>query len=198
MTHRFSQACENNKGVILAELIKHFAECKQVLEIGSGTGQHAVYFAPALPHLTWQTSDLVVNHSSILAWIETSVEAKSENNLRPPVEFMIGQHAWPVGNVDGVFSANTAHIMQPNETHQMMEMVADNLPSKGVFCQYGPFKVDGQYTSESNHQFDLHLAREGCGGIPDISELESSAKGLLLVRRVPMPANNFMLVWHKP
>jgi cyclopropane fatty-acyl-phospholipid synthase-like methyltransferase len=195
MAQRFSQACENNKGVILAELIEHFAFSKRVLEIGSGTGQHAVYFAPALPHLIWQTSDLKVNHSSIQAWIDASSNTEALNNLKSPIEFMIGQHDWPDDKIDAVFSANTAHIMQPEETHKMMAMIAKNLPPKGIFCQYGPFKVDGQYTSESNQQFDLHLAREGCGGIPDISELESWAKGLSLVNRIPMPANNFMLVW---
>jgi cyclopropane fatty-acyl-phospholipid synthase-like methyltransferase len=197
MAQRFSQACENNKAVILAELIQHFSGCKHVLELGSGTGQHAVYFAPALPHLTWQTSDLTVNHNSIVAWLEAEAVANLNNYLRPPIEFMIGQDDWPDSAIDAVFSANTAHIMQPSETQQMMEMIANNLPSKGVFCQYGPFKIDGQYTSDSNHHFDLHLAREGCGGIPDISELESWAKGLSLVKRIPMPANNFMLVWHQ-
>jgi hypothetical protein len=96
-----------------------------------------------------------------------------------------------------VFTANTTHIMQPSETQFMMQLVANNLPSGGVFCQYGPYNFQGQYSSESNKTFDQHLIGQGCGGIRDIDELTLWAKPLVLIETVPMPANNFMLVWQK-
>lgn len=192
MEKRFSQACENNKVPILCELEKHFASSTQVLEIGSGTGQHAAYFAPRLLHLRWWTSDMPANHPSIQAWL---ADLESDN-VQAPKPFTIGQDEWPVA-VDAVFSANTAHIMQVHEVELMMQLIGKHLPQGGVFCQYGPFNVNGQYTSQSNAAFDQHLANEGCGGIRDISELESWAHELILTERVSMPANNFLLVWKR-
>jgi cyclopropane fatty-acyl-phospholipid synthase-like methyltransferase len=189
----FSQACENNKQPILAELTTRLARVTRVLEIGSGTGQHAVYFAPRLPHLVWQASDLEVNHAGISMWLD-DVKAP---NLISPISFKIGEDPWPKQNFDGVFSANTAHIMQPSETETMMGLIAQQLPAKGVFCQYGPFKVDGQYTSESNAHFDQHLLSQGCGGMRDIRQLQTWATPMVLVERIDMPANNMLLVWQK-
>lgn len=193
MTMRFSQACENNKQPILQQLKLHFAPVTKVLEIGSGTGQHGVFFAPQLSHLNWQTSDMPDNHTGILAWQEQF----PADNLLPPVNFTVGADPWPDMQIDAVFSANTAHIMQIQEARLMMQMVAANLPRGGVFCQYGPFNVNGQYTSESNERFDLHLSNEGCGGIRDIAELQDWAAGMTLTEKVTMPANNFLLVWKK-
>lgn len=193
MDKRFSQACENNKVPILNQLKKHFGEASHVLEIGSGTGQHAVFFAPGLPHLIWYTSDMPVNHGSINAWLADD----AADNLRPPISFTIGVDSWPAVEVNAVFSANTAHIMQPQETRLMMELVGQALPDCGVFCQYGPFNIDGKYTSQGNADFDRHLASEGCGGIRDIQELQDWAVDLTLEERIAMPANNFLLVWRK-
>lgn len=187
----FSQACENNKQPILAELQQVLSDSKQLLEIGSGTGQHAAYFAPRLPHLIWQTSDLVANHTGIQMWLD---EANAENS-RSPLPFKVGVDDWPSGKFDALYSANTAHIMQPEETRLMMELIAKHLPEKGIFCQYGPFKINGQYTSESNHQFDQHLLSQGCGGIRDIQQLQDWAKPLRLITRIDMPANNMLLIW---
>lgn len=193
MEKRFCQASENNKVPILGELKKHFSQRQKVLEIGTGTGQHAVYFAQHLDHLLWQTSDVPINHDSALAWMQ---EAGLQNVL-PPLPFTVGQDPWPSPDADAVFTANTAHIMQPFETKLMMELVADHLPSGGVFCQYGPFNLNGQYTSEGNLAFDHHLLNEGCGGIRDVCELQEWAAPLSLIERVQMPANNFLLVWRK-
>ncbi len=192
---RFSQACENNKNVILEQLQIHFADRMAVLEIGSGTGQHAVHFASNLPHLTWHTSDLPENHASISAWM---AEWPSDN-LRQPISFKVGLHTWPELALDAVFSANTAHIMQKLEVMLLMQMVAVNLPASGVFCQYGPFKVDGEFTSESNRAFDAQLRAQGYGGYRDIEELEQWAGdgGLVLTQQLDMPANNMLLVWQK-
>tara|TARA_R110000744_G_scaffold25455_7_gene63108 strand:+ start:8640 stop:9263 length:624 start_codon:yes stop_codon:yes gene_type:complete len=191
---RYSPSCENNRLPILAVLKSALKDSRHLLEIGSGTGQHAVYFAPALPHLNWQTSDLACNHPSIQAWLGDLPAP----NLYQPVVFQVGADDWPVSQVDCVYTANTTHIMQPHEAEIMMQTVAKELPSGGVFCQYGPFTINGEFTSQSNHDFNQHLLNEGCGGIRDIAELTRWAGELKLAEQQPMPANNFMLIWRKP
>jgi len=191
MTKAFSPSCDRNQQPILEQLFVYFKDCKHVLEIGSGSGQHAVHFAKHLPHLIWQTSDMLDYHASIQAWMD---EAKL-SNLEPPIEFHFGKNDWPSFNIDGIFTANTTHIMQRNDAKLMMQMVASNLKSGGVFCQYGPMNVNGEYTSEGNREFDQHLKQSHCGGIPDITELVEWAKGMELIKQIPMPANNFLLVW---
>lgn len=199
MEKRFSQACENNKDPILQVLQTLFSDKQHVLEIGSGTGQHSVYFAKALRQLTWQTSDVTENHPSVLAYGD---EAKLEN-WRKPLPFQVGKDAWPTTDMayDAAFSANTAHIMQPEEVQEMFRLIALHLPSGGVFCEYGPFKFEGQFTSESNQAFDERLREQGYGGYRDIDELQAWAKTaqgeLVLTEVIPMPANNHLLVWKK-
>ncbi|MCL9781944.1 class I SAM-dependent methyltransferase [Vibrio sp. S4M6] len=193
MTKQFSPACDRNQTPIFEQLSKHFKTAQQVLEVGSGTGQHAVYFAKRLPHLIWHTTDMPDNHDSINQWIDDA----GLDNVTRPINFTVGRDDWPNINADCVFSANTAHIMQPHEAKKMMELVSLNLIEGGTFCQYGPMKVDGEYTSESNHEFDLSLQQRGYGGIRDIEELTLWGKGLELVEQIAMPANNFLLVWKK-
>lgn len=190
---RYSQACENNKQPIIAELMQEFANSSKVLEIGSGTGQHAAWFAAALPRVTWQPTDVIENHLSIKQWV---AEAKCENVLVPK-PFFVGKDKWTFTNIDAVFTANTAHIMQVEEALLLMHEVSENLQDHGVFCQYGPFKIDGKCTSESNYAFDLSLREQGYGGIRDIKELQQHAQNLTLERKIIMPANNFLLVWRK-
>lgn len=198
MSKPFSQACENNKQPILDVLKTAFAGTQSVLEIGSGTGQHGVFFAPNLPHLIWQTSDMPENHPGINAWIDEYCCP----NLKRPLSFTIGENSWPgsgPSGFDGVFTANTTHIMQISEAREMMQLVAENLPPGGVFCQYGPFNIDGRYTSDSNRAFDQHLLARGCGGIRDIAELQGwvENRGLVFSHCHQMPANNQLLEWHK-
>ncbi|WP_438864860.1 DUF938 domain-containing protein [Neptunicella sp.] len=194
MNHRpFSQACENNKQPILDKLQLHFANVSQVLEIGSGTGQHAVFFAANLPHLHWHTSDMPSNHGGINQWLS----AYPADNLHPPVDFTVGSDSWPCPQADAVFTANTTHIMQPDETRLMLQLIAENLPESGFFCQYGPFNVDGQYTSDSNREFDRYLHLQGCGGIWDIADLQAVSTELTLIEQYQLPANNMLLVWQK-
>ncbi|WJG08382.1 DUF938 domain-containing protein [Aliiglaciecola sp. LCG003] len=190
---RFSQACENNKAPILQQLKSRLANSKAVLEIGSGTGQHAAYFAKGLPHVIWQPTDVEDNHPSIEAW----VKAAGCPNVAPPMPFFIGLHPWSFENIDAVFSANTAHIMQANEVQLMMELIGQQLPDGGIFCQYGPFCVAGEFTSASNADFDQSLRQRGLGGIRDIDELISWAPQLQLCETISMPANNLLLVWSK-
>lgn len=191
MSKRFSPSCERNQQPILDRLLQHFASVQHVLEIGSGTGQHAVFFAKYLPHLVWQTSDMVENHASVKAWISES----NLTNVRAPMDLKIGRDTWPAIPLDAVFTANTTHIMQPEEAEEMMVLIAQHLPKGGIFCQYGPMNVGGEFTSESNREFDAKIRSEGCGGISDIEQLKRWSKGMQLIEMHPMPANNFLLVW---
>lgn len=190
----FSQACENNKGSILAILKSAFAPCKQVLEIGSGTGQHAVYFAQNLPHLQWHPSDKDVESSGI------RLRVKPVANLLLPIEFDVSESPWPHSEIDAVFSANTAHIMPWHITLLMLNRVAQTLPIDGVFVLYGPFNYNGRYSSPSNAEFDQWLAsRDSQQGIRDIESVSGAleSKGMYLVKDHAMPANNRLLVWKK-
>jgi len=193
MSKRSSTSCERNQQPILEQLSRLFEDRQQVLEIGSGTGQHAVFFAQHLPHVIWHTSDAEENHPSIKAWIEEF----PHQNIQAPIEFLFGQQPFPALPIDAIFTANTTHIMQKDDAKLMMQTIATHLEKGGIFCQYGPFNVDGEYTSEGNQAFDVHLANEGCGGIRDINELTQWATGLTLIEKIEMPANNFMLVWQR-
>ncbi|MBC3765088.1 DUF938 domain-containing protein [Neptunicella marina] len=193
MSKPFSQACENNKQPIAECLIEQFASASKVLEIGSGTGQHSVHFAPLLPHLNWHTSDVLDNHAGIVSWHQ----AFPADNLHAPLCFKIGENDWPLPAVDAVFSANTAHIMQWHEVELMFQLITQNLADNGVFCLYGPFNVNGEYTSDSNAQFDLWLAEQGFGGIRDIEALCALQPQLTLQHQYRLPANNQLLVFRK-
>ena len=191
MSKGFSISCERNQHPILEQLTEWFKDRQQVLEIGSGTGQHAVFFAKHLSHLNWQTSDMQENHPSINAWL---AEAELPN-VSAPVVFHLGKNDWPDVDADAVFTANTTHIMQKQDAKLMMQTIGKHLKRGGIFCQYGPMNIDGEYTSEGNRQFDQHLAESGCGGIRDITELKAWAENMQLVAQINMPANNFLLVW---
>jgi len=192
----FSPACENNKEPILRILRESFVAVQRVLEIGSGTGQHAVYFGAHLPYLIWQTSDLPENHPGILAWLEEAALP----NVRPPLSLDVSQDDWGVTSVDGVFSANTTHIMSWPQVAAMFAGVGRVLMPGGVFCLYGPFNYQGRYTSESNARFDEWLKqRDPLSGIRDMEALSELAErqGLILKADHAMPANNRTLVWQK-
>ncbi len=196
MEKPFSQACENNKDPILSVLKRVFARARRVLEIGSGTGQHSVHFAPNLAHLEWYTSDLTENLAGIRLWME---EQPSEN-LFPPTVLDVNASDWPIEDFDAVFSANTAHIMHWPDVESMFRGVARYLPTGGRFALYGPFSYDGVHTSESNARFDLSLrARDPRMGVRDFDALEELADqgSLVLMEDNEMPANNRTLVWEK-
>lgn len=196
MTKPFSAACERNREPILAVLRKVLPQPGRVLEIGSGTGQHAVYFGAAMPDLSWQTSDLDVNHPGIHAWL--AEEAPS--NVLPPIALDVGSGAWPNGPYDAVFTANTCHIMAWEEVRAMIAGAARVLRSGGTLCIYGPFNYDGRFTSESNALFDVSLKAQGEHmGIRDFEAVNRAAQenGLALVEDFAMPANNRLFVWRK-
>lgn len=189
----FSQACENNKGPIGEVLKQCFADCKRVLEVGSGTGQHALHFAALLPHLTWQSSERQAHMAALQARHATS----SRNNLPPPIALDAAMSAWPQG-FDGVFSANTLHIMPWEQGIKFFENAAHACTSGAKLAVYGPFNYRGSYTSESNHQFDLMLrqrdATQGLRHFEQVNET-ASAVGLELLEDYSMPANNRLIVW---
>lgn len=196
MTRKFSAACERNREPILAVLCEVLTGPDRVLEIGSGTGQHAVYFGAHLPHLTWQPSDLPEHHPSINAWLD---EAGLKNVLRP-IGLDAASGPWPQGPFDAVFTANTCHIMAWNDVQAMFRGAAQVLRSGGVMCVYGPFNYGGKFTSESNAMFDMSLKAQGEQmGIRDFEEVDRTARenGLALVADHDMPAHNRLLVWRK-
>jgi cyclopropane fatty-acyl-phospholipid synthase-like methyltransferase len=190
----FAESCVQNREPILAVLREVFAGCHQLLEIGSGTGQHAVYFAPELPHLVWQTADVTQHHAGILAWLD---EAALPNVL-PPLALDVNDTAWRHGRYDAVFSANTLHIMGWPEVVQFFAGVGAVLEPGGVLAVYGPFNYDGAFTSESNARFDAWLkARDPASGVRDFEAVDAlvRAQGMTLLHDIAMPANNRTLVW---
>ena len=189
-----SEACERNKDPILKVLRGAFAATRQVLEIGSGTGQHAVYFARHLPKLRWQPSDTAQYLDPLRAFIG----AEGGANLAPPVLLDVRNHPWPVAGIDAVFSANTLHIMSWEAVRELFRGVGTHLGAAGVLCIYGPFRYAGRYTSESNAAFDRHLKeRDAASGIRDFEAVNALARqeGLELDGDHDMPAHNRTLVW---
>ncbi|MBB1489273.1 DUF938 domain-containing protein [Oceanospirillum sp. D5] len=194
MTKPFSQACENNKLPILNVLKVAFSRSHKVLEIGSGTGQHAVFMAENLPHLLWQCSDQAIYLEGIEQWRADY----SGDNFPEPLELDVTQSEWPVRRVDAVFSANTLHIMSWPMVEQFFRGVRKVLQAGGVCCVYGPFNYDGEYTSSSNAQFDQWLRqRDPASGIRDFAQIDQLAReaGMFLVEDHEMPANNRLLQW---
>ena len=192
----FSQACENNKAPILAQLAPLLAKSTRVLEVGSGTGQHAVHFAPHMPHLRWQTSDRADNLPGINLWLNDH----PQDNLPAPLELDVNQPNWPSEAFDAVFSANTAHIMPWISVVVMINRIGELLSANGLFILYGPFRYEGNFTTESNRRFDEWLKSQGRHqGVRDFEKLVDVAKnaGLEFEQGLAMPANNHMLVWKK-
>lgn len=192
----FAESCEENKRPILEVLRIEFMEVRNVLEIGSGTGQHAVFFAAQLPQLVWHTSDVVEHHAGIRAWID----AAGLDNVHPPLPLDVRHDTWPQARFDGVFSANTAHIMGWTEVKAMFAGVGGVLAPGGRFCLYGPFNYGGKFTSESNARFDQWLkARDVRSGVRNFEDLDrlANAAGMRLLNDYAMPANNRTLVWVK-
>ena len=192
----FSEACEQNKQPILAVLQRYLEDVRTVLEIGSGTGQHAVFFAAQFPHLQWLTTEVNELHSGIRAWLD---EAGLSNTVGP-LSLNVNQSIWPVNEIDAVFSANTVHIMDWSSVENMFVGIGRVLRRGGVFCLYGPFNYEGNYTSDSNARFDQWLKqRDPASGIRDFQALNSLAQqhGLALLADHAMPVNNRTLVWQK-
>ena len=195
----FAPACERNRDPILAVLREHFGDRRSVLEIGSGTGQHAVHFAAAMPWLSWQCADVADNLPGIRMWLDEAGLA----NTPTPLELDV-RGAWLPQRFDAVFSANTLHIMGWPEVRAFFagvdRVLANAADAGGLLAVYGPFNYAGAYTSDSNRDFDGWLkARDPASGIRDFEAVEAVARGigLRLMADVPMPANNRTLLWRR-
>lgn len=189
-------ACDRNRDPILAVLRTRFAGRRHVLEIGSGTGQHAVYFAAAMPWLQWQASDVGDNLPGIRAWLDDA----HLPNTPQPLALDVSQAGWPDIDVDAVFSANSLHIMGFDAVQAFFRGVGRLLADVpgGTLVVYGPFNYGGRHTSDSNRDFDRWLAaRDPRSAIRDFEAVDAlaAAAGLRLVEDVEMPANNRCLVW---
>jgi cyclopropane fatty-acyl-phospholipid synthase-like methyltransferase len=192
----YSPASDRNRDSILAVLQRHFNDARTVLEIGSGTGQHAVHFAAAMPELVWQCSDREPYLPGIRQWLD---EAQLPNTLAPlPLDVATGP--WPDARFDAVFSANTLHIMGWDEVEAFFSGLDGVLAARAVLAVYGPFNYGGAFTSDSNRDFDASLrARDPRMGIRDFEAVDVLAQraGLRLVQDAAMPANNRCLVWRR-
>ena len=215
----FSAACERNREPILAVLRDRFGGCRRVLEIGSGTGQHAVHFAAALPQLTWQTTDRADNLPGIRAWLA----AAALPNTPPPREFDVARDRAPLDPAlrdraaaadvapresmpfdaapyDAVFSANTLHIMSWHEVEQLFARLPGLTAAHALLAVYGPFNYAGAFTSDSNAAFDASLKRQAPHmGIRDAEAVDALARkaGFVLIDDVAMPANNHTRIWQR-
>ncbi len=192
----YSESCEQNKEPILKVLQEAFIDSKTVLEIGSGSGQHAVYFAKHLKHLIWQPSDLAENLPSIHVW---AAEA-ALSNLNQPIELDVLNQPWKTPTVDTIYTANSLHIMSWAMVEQFFKGVGEVLAPSGKLLIYGPFSYAGTHTSPSNARFDQYLKQQNpFSGVRDFDDLNGLAKqqGLSLLKDYPMPANNRCLLWVK-
>jgi cyclopropane fatty-acyl-phospholipid synthase-like methyltransferase len=191
-----SEACERNKAPILAVLAELLTDRGCVLEIGAGTGQHAVHFARHLPHLDWQPTD----RREWLATLAERVRREGPANLRTPVELDVNEHDWRIGTVNAVYSANTLHIMAWHEVEAFFRGIGRVLLPDGVLAIYGPFRLDRAHTSQSNAEFDAYLRRrDPASGIRDFEAVDAlaAAERLRLSASHVMPANNRLLVWRR-
>ncbi|MEM7195949.1 MAG: DUF938 domain-containing protein [Pseudomonadota bacterium] len=197
-THRpdaYSAAADRNKDPILRQLKNLLRNKETVLEIGSGTGQHAEHFARALPAVHWICSDLEVNHAGIKSWIDFA----GLSNISGPLLIDV-EGEWPSVNADCVYTANTAHIMSWAAVRAMVGGASELLGQNGRLIVYGPFNKDGQYTSEGNAMFDKQLrAQNPAMGIRDDRDMIQLAteNGFELSGDTNLPANNRLLVWHR-
>ena len=195
MQKPFSPACERNRDPILTVMRERFADRRRVLEIGSGTGQHAAYFAAALPQLIWQTSDVAAHLPGIRLWL---AEAQLPNTPEPLL-FDVNQ-AWPAGLFDAIFSANTLHIMGWNEVVLLFAGLPAVMSPGAMLTVYGPFNEGGRFSSASNADFDAALrAGDPRRGIRDIEAVDALAQaaGLVRIDDHAMPANNRCLTWQR-
>ena len=192
----YAESSVQNREPILSVIKPLFAECKHILEIGSGTGQHAVYFAEKMPHLIWQTSDRAENHAGIKMWLDEA----NLLNTRLPLALDVSKYRWSEKQYDAMISINCVHIMAKSDVQAMFAGCGGILSRGGLLVLYGPFNYGGQYSSESNAQFDLWLKeRNSVSGIRDFEWLDSLAirGGMTLLGDYEMPVNNRILCWEK-
>jgi cyclopropane fatty-acyl-phospholipid synthase-like methyltransferase len=192
MIKPYSESCDQNREPILKVLLPLFSSVSAVLEIGSGTGQHAIYFADKMPHLTWYTSDCKPYLEGINMWLSDAALP----NVAAPIELNVSASSWPSINVDAVFTANSLHIMHQRDVVNFIKGAGRLLAREGNLVIYGPFNYQGNYTCESNARFDQWLkARDPESGVKHFEDVESLAdeSGMKLAQDYEMPANNRIL-----
>ena len=193
----FAPACERNWQPILEILTTYLMPDSSgtLLEVGSGTGQHAVYLAPLLPSWQWLPSDL----PSQLAGIEQWRQSSTAENILAPQELDLSA-SWPDVSVDVVFTANTLHIISEALVENFVSGAASSLEEGGLLMIYGPFKYSGEFTSDSNAQFEQWLKnRDPLSGVRDFETVNALCheQGLSLLADHKMPANNQMLIFKR-
>ncbi len=194
----FYPATDRNRDPILAILRELLAIPGTVLEIGSGSGQHAWYFAKHLPHVRWQPSDAEPERfASIEAW----QAHEPFDNLLPPIGIDAAREHWPVDAVDAMFCANVIHIAPWSVTMGLLRGAGKHLRPGGQLITYGPYRIDGRHTAPSNESFDVDLRRRNPDwGVRDLEAVvaEALSRGLRFVKRYAMPANNFVMLFQLP
>ncbi len=191
---RFSPAAARNRGPILEVLARVLPAQARVLEIASGSGEHAVHFAAALPGLDWQPTDV---DASALASVEAWRVHAATSNVRAPIQFDVHSTSWPVDNVDAIYCANMIHIAPPSATTALLDGAARHLAAGGLLVLYGPYRLGDGHTAASNAAFDEDLrARDPLWGVRDLYDVlaQAAARGLAHRETVAMPANNFVVV----
>lgn len=192
----FSQASENNKTAILDVFSRHLGDKDSVLELAGGTGQHAVFFAGLFTYLNWQSSDIPSNVASL----NLRISAAELENLPPAIALDVNDKPWACASYDAIFTANSLHIMSADSVESLFSEVSKHITEGGLLCIYGPFKYGGEFTTESNANFDLWLKeRDPRSGVRDFEWVNGLAQdaGLKLLEDNAMPANNQMLIWQK-
>jgi len=194
----FSEACERNKDWIMGVLAPYFSSAQSLLEIGSGTGQHAIYFARHFPKLIWQTSDQLQHHDGLNAQLENAGVA----NVLPPLVLDVTESNWNNNqtNYDAIYSANTFHIMSWQAVQAFFQGLEKVVGKDALLMVYGPFKYNAEFTSQSNAVFDQSLRSRGCGSaIRDFEKVDDLAaqQGFELLQDHAMPANNQCLIWQR-
>ena len=194
----FSGACERNKDVILDVISPYLNKAKTVLEIGSGTAQHAIYFAQNTPHIVWQTSDQI----EYLEGINAQLQNTNIDNVQRPYELDVNQTQWIENQqrFDLIYTANTFHIMSWSDVCAFFNGLNSAVNKNAVLIVYGPFKYSGNFTSASNQVFDQTLRSRECGSaIRNFEAVDELAKeqGFELIKDHPMPANNQCLIWKR-
>lgn len=192
----YSQSCERNKEPILAVLQEELSAATTLLEIGSGSGQHALFFAEQLPHLQWQPSE----RPALFEDLKFNTAGSMLTNLQSPLSIDVNQCPWPVLPVETIFTANTLHIMDLAAVENFFRGVGATLLPGGKLCVYGPFRYHGEFTSVSNSDFDrLIKKKDKLSGIRDFEKVDQWAggNGLQLLNDHQMPSNNQLLVWRK-
>ncbi len=190
----YSQAAENNKAPIADIMGRHLPPNASILEIGSGTGQHAVHMSNTFPGITWLPSEREV----VIPILRANLAYYGSNNIQPALTLDLADHTWSGDAVHAVYAANVMHIVSESLGERLVQLAAEALKPSGLLMLYGPYKYDGQFTTESNAAFDQWLKdRDPTSGIRDFEAVTATAKcaGMTLTQDYAMPANNQMLIF---